>query len=151
MEIAEPILAPVEPDVPPRIQAELQAEVLRLCAGHPSEIEEIYRIFPGPITRRRALLKLSDQRIRANLRKEWGKGWTELTVTCAPRIVIMELAFSERRDEVHEAPFAQVEIALGLMGQPEIAPDGGRIRVAPKPVPPRIPANTPAKTESKKR
>lgn len=131
MEVAEPILAPVEPDVPPRIQAELAAEVLRLCAGNPSEIEEIYRIFPGPITRRKALLRLSDARIRANLRKEWGKGWTELTVSCAPRIVIMELAFSERRDEVHEAPFAQAEIVLSLMGQPEAAPDGGRYKVAP--------------------
>ena len=110
MDVTEPIFTQYEPDTPERVRVELAAEIKRLCAGTPSEIEELYRINPGPNTRRKALHKLSAPRIARN----FPKAHVGLTAICEPNRITLELAVADRRDELPDAPCAQGYIPFKL-------------------------------------
>lgn len=110
MDVTEPILIVTEPETPDRIKVELAAEIKRLCAGSPSEIERIYAINPGPNTRRKALERLSAPRIARNFPKQF----IELHAICEPGRVTFELAVANRRDELPDAPCAQGYIPFRL-------------------------------------
>lgn len=119
-----------EPDAVPELEAELAAEVARLTAGEPgeSEIEKIYRDCPGPVTRRKALLKVSSPRIGACVQRHVKKGATELTAVCMEWEVILEIAYAPRLDWLRDGPIAQRKIVLPLLkaerGPREMAPNG---------------------------
>jgi hypothetical protein len=116
VEAREYILADPEPDPIPRLQAELDAEVGRLCAGDPgkTELDFIYRTRPGPVSRRWAILDLSVKRIGRAM-KPYLPGVVELTVVCMPFQVTMELAYAERIDQVRIGPVAQRVILLPIV------------------------------------
>lgn len=123
-------LSDIEPDAVPELEAELAAEVARLTAGEPSEseIEKIYRDCPGPVTRRKALFRISSPRIGACVQRHVKKGATELTVICMDHEIILEIAYAPRRDWLMDGPVAQRKIVLPLLnaerGPREMAPNG---------------------------
>lgn len=126
-EIVSP--AAFEPDPIPRLDAELTAEVARLTAGAEgqSEIELIYRDFPGPVSRRKAILKASAPRIGRSLWPAY-KGAIELTAICMAHRVVLEVAYAPRHDWLREGPVAQREINLPILraerGEPGLPPNG---------------------------
>lgn len=122
----------------PRVQAELDAEVGRLCAGEKdqSELETIYRDNPGPSSRKWAISDLSTPRIARALLKAM-PGCIEVTAICMDFEIMLELAWSERRDHLRSgAVIAQRKITLPLLrgDRPklpaETAPNGNGIKAS---------------------
>ena len=112
MDVREPILVQTPLELPARFGAELAAEIRRLCAGEPSEVQEIYRIWPCATGRRREIQKLSLPRIANSLNLK--RGNLELTAICEPNRVTLELAYADRPDELLNAAAVQDYIPLSL-------------------------------------
>lgn len=118
-----------EPDPIPELEAELIAEVARLTAGADgeSEIERIYLEYSGPVTRRKALLRLSAPRMGKSLSHQI-RGAIELTAICRPHRVTLEVSWAPNANWLRDGACAQRDIDLPLLraerGQPEAIPNG---------------------------
>ena len=131
-----------EPPRNARLDVELQAEVKRLCARHGnglSEIEEIYRSRPGPVTRRWAVLDLVHKRVKRSLRP-FMQGWLDVAVICYPAKVCIEVGYAENSASLRDAAVAQGEIILHLFPA-EPAPNGNGIKTE-LPLTEAVPAKT---------
>jgi len=119
-----------EPDHEPLLDVELAAEVGRLTAGPEGEspIERIYRECDGPVSRRKAILQLSSDRLGACIQRHVRRGATELTVVAMVSEVTLEVAYAPRVDWLRDGPVAQRKITFPLLraerGSDKTIPNG---------------------------